>query len=142
MIRFILMLVAVWLALLPPFFTDGACTAEFDHVATLIADNDKALASPESAFAYWRSRNVPVQVISIDQCHRSRPRFVEDCGLGDLVYAAVPIQNKICRFYRDSKVRVQLQYDERGRLRQVRTDMNPFKYLPLPWLGVTLNWAK
>jgi hypothetical protein len=29
MIRLFLVIALVWLALMPPFFTDGACTAEF-----------------------------------------------------------------------------------------------------------------
>jgi hypothetical protein len=39
-------------------------------------------------------------------------------------------------------VRVQLQYDERDRLVRVATDMSPFKSLPLPFIGVTLHWAR
>src|SRR5450631_2199129 len=43
---------------------------------------------------------------------------------------------------RDSDVRVQLQYDDRERLRQLQADMKPFKYFSFPWLGVKLYWAK
>ena len=32
-------------ALMPPFFTDGACTAEFDNVARQIQENKLSLAS-------------------------------------------------------------------------------------------------
>jgi hypothetical protein len=82
MIRVLLGLALIWAVLMPPFFTDGACTAEFDQV------------------------------------------------------------NKICRYYRDSEVRVRFQYDDRGRLRQLQADMKPFKFLSFPWLGTKLYWAK
>jgi hypothetical protein len=141
-IRFILVVVLVWLVLLPPFFTDGACTAEFDRVSSLIANNKQLLASPELAEAFWRARNVPLQEISSAQCRRSRPRFIDDCGPGELLYVSVPIENQVCRFYRDSAVRVQLQYDDANRLRQLQADMKPFKYLALPWFGIKLYWAK
>jgi hypothetical protein len=137
MIRVILVIALVWLALLPPFFTNGACTAEFNHVSGEITDNRKWLASPELAEAFWRGRNVPVQAISYEECHRSRPRFVDDCGQGELLYVAVPIQDRVCRIYRDSAVRVQLKYDDQNRLRELQTDMKPFKYLRIPWSGVT-----
>jgi hypothetical protein len=142
MIRFILVIVLIWLVLLPPFFTDGACTAEFDQVSSLIANNKPLLASPELAEAFWRARSVPMQTISSAQCRRSRPRFIDDCGPGELLYATVPVQNPVCHFYRDSEIRVQLQYDDGNRLRLLQADTKPFKYLALPWFGIKFYWAK
>lgn len=142
MIRLILVIVLIWLFLIPPFFTDGACTAEFDQVARQIQDNKPALSSSASAQAYWNSVQVPIQVISAERCRVSRPRFVDSCGPGDLLYVAIPIQNKVCHFYRDSDVRIQLQYDDHGRLRQLQADMKPFKFFSLPWLGLKLYWGK
>lgn len=142
MIRLMLVIAVVWLALMPPFFTDGACTAEFDQVARQIQDNRPALASSASAQAYWNSVHVQAQLITAAGCRTTRPRFVDSCGPGDLLYVAVPIQNKICHFYRDSDVRVQFQYDDRGRLRQLQADMKPFKFFSLPWLGLELYWGK
>jgi hypothetical protein len=142
MIRVLVAIALVWLVLMPPFFTDGACTAEFDNVARRIQENKPSLGSFASAREYWNSAHVSVQEISAAQCRVSRPRFVDSCGPGDLLYVAVPIQNKVCHFYRDSDVRVQLQYDDRGRLRQLQADMKPFKYFSFPWLGVKLYWAK
>ena len=142
MTRVILVIALVWLALMPPFFTDGACTAEFDKVARQIQENKPSLASSASALAYWNSAHVPAEVITAARCRVSRPRFVDSCGPGDLLYVAVPIQNRICHFYRDSDVRVQLQYDDRGRLRQLQADMKPFKFFSLPWLGLKLYWGK
>ena len=51
MIRIFLVLAVVWLLLLPPFFTDGACTAEFNQVARQIQDHRPLLASSASAQA-------------------------------------------------------------------------------------------
>jgi hypothetical protein len=118
MIRLLVAIALGWAVLLPPFFTDGACTAEFDNVARQIQENRPSLASFASAQEYWNAAHVSVQSIS------------------------VPIHNTVCHFYRDSAVRVQLRYDDQGRLRQLQADMKPFKYFSIPWLGVTLYWAK
>jgi hypothetical protein len=142
MIRVFLAFALVWLVLMPPFFTDGACTAEFDNVAREIQASKPVLASFASAQEYWNSAHVSVQTISAAQCRASRPRFVDYCGPGELIYVAIPIQNRVCRFYRDSDVRVQLQYDDRGRLRQLQADMKPFKFFTAPWLGTKLYWGK
>jgi hypothetical protein len=139
----VIAILLIWAALMPPFFTAGACDAEFDVVASQIAQNKPLLASPELAAAYfWRSANLPVRIISAEQCQRSRPRFVDGCGAGDLLYVTIPIRNTVCRIYRDSEIRVQLQYDEKGRLRRLQTDMHPFKYLRLPWLGINWYWGR
>lgn len=135
-------LALVWIALLPPLFTAGACTAEFNQVLSQLSGNQTSLSSPALAQAYWNLRRIPNSVISADQCRRAKPRFIDTCGVGPLVYAVVPVQNNICRIYRDGSIRIQLQYDERARLTRVVTEMNPFKSLPLPWVGVTLHWAR
>jgi hypothetical protein len=142
MIRVFLILALFWAVLLPPFFTDGACTAEFDQVSRQIQENKAAFSSPLSAQQYWYAQHLPVQVIAADRCRVSRPRFVDVCGPGDLIYVAVPIQNKVCHFYRDSSVRIQFQYDDRGRLRRFQADMDPFKLFSIPWLGIKLYWGK
>ena len=142
MVRILAVVALVGVALLPPLFTNGACTAEFDHEASQLGANQKSLASPTLAQAYWSSRQIPISVVSSEQCRHARPRFVEVCGTGVLVYAVVPVQNRVCRFYRDDGIRVQLQYDDRDRLTRMVTDMNPFRSLPLSWLGVTLHWGR
>ncbi len=142
MVRVLAVVALVWVALLPPLFTDGACTAEFDHEASQLAVNRKSLASPTLAQAYWSSRRIPISVVSAEECRRTKPRFVEACGSGALVYAVVPVQNRICRFYRDDGIRIQLQYDDHNHLTRMITDMNPFTSLPLSWLDVTLHWGR
>jgi hypothetical protein len=56
MARILAVVALVWLALMPPLFTGGACTAEFDHEASQLAVNQKSLATPALAQAYWSSR--------------------------------------------------------------------------------------
>ena len=141
MVRILAVVALVWVALLPPLFTDGACTAEFDHEASQLGANQKSLASPTLAQAYWCSRQIPISVVSPERCRHAKPRFVEVCGSGALVYAVVPVQNRICRFYRDDGIRVQLQYDSRNRLARMVTEMNPFRSLALPF-GIALHWAR
>jgi hypothetical protein len=99
MIRVFAAIAVVWLMLMPPFFTNGACTAEFDAVASQIQGNKPSFASLASAREYWNSVRVPVQTISAVQCRGAKPRFVDSCGRGDLLYIAVPIHNQVCRFY-------------------------------------------
>src|SRR5215470_8490546 len=104
----------VWLALVPPFFTNGACTAEFEGEVTKLQADIARLRTATAAEQYWTSRAVPMATISAAQCRQAKPRFLAHCGSGPLVYARVPVKNQLCRLYRDSEVKVQLQYDERG----------------------------
>lgn len=142
MLKFLAVMLLVWLALMPPLFTDGACTAEFERESALLAANQPSLATPALAQAYWSSRQIPVSVISAKQCRLARSKFVDSCSSGELVYAVVPIENRVCRIYRDDEIRIKLQYDDKGRLTRMVTDMNPFKSLPLPWLGVIVHWGR
>ena len=129
-----------WLLLLPPLFTAGACTREFEVEARRAeADRDR-FRTLETARAYWSERGAPYSVIAYDQCRKSRPRWLEKCGDGPLLVARVPVKNPICRIYRDDEIRVQLQYDDRGRLGRVQADMNPHRSLPLP--GYTIHWGR
>lgn len=142
MIRVFIVIVGIWLVLMPPFFTEGACTAEFDQVARAIQDNKPIFGTIASTKAFWRSTAASVQTVSAAQCRFSRPRFVDSCGPGDLLYVSIPIQNKICHYCRDSEVRVLFQYDEHGRLRKLQADMKPFKFFSIPWFGTKLYWGK
>jgi hypothetical protein len=119
--RFYLALALVWLGLAPPLFTDGACTAEFESHS---------------------ARIVPAALLTLDDCRRAKPRFLDHCRPGPLVYARVPVNNWVCRLYRDDEVRVQLHYDDLGRLLRVQTDMNPFKFVRVPYVNTTVYWAR
>ncbi len=141
MLKIALALVVAWLALMPPLFTDGACTKEFDTETARFAKDMAQLGSPEAAARYWSGRGVPHTVVSVEQCRRAKPRWLQSCGGGPIVHARVPVGNAVCAIYRDDEIRVRLFYDERGRLGQTQFDMNPYKSLPLV-AGVTLHWAR
>ena len=137
---FLVILVLGWLAFLPPFYTHGACDAEFQQERAEVASNHGAFASVALARSYWQSKAVPVSVLSPDQCDHLVLKFLDTCGPGPLVYAAVPVKNRICRFYRDDSVTVQLGYDEHGQLQRVDSDMKPSKSLTIPFVG-TFYWS-
>jgi hypothetical protein len=140
-LRYFLLLLALgWLAFLPPFFTHGACDAEFQQVRAEVASNHSAFATIALATSYWQSKAVPVSVLSANQCRHAVLKFLDSCGPGTLVYVAIPVKNRICRFYRDDSVTVLLGYTEQGQLERVETDMQPGKSLSLPFLGV-FYWA-
>jgi hypothetical protein len=139
----LIVVVLIGAALLPPFFTAGACDAEFNRVATAMTDDRQALASPELAAVYfWRTFGLPVRLISAAECRRSKPGFVDACGAGDLVYVKVPIHDLVCRIYRDSAIQVRVQYDEHGRLQRLQPEMKPYRVLHLPWLGIDWFWGR
>ena len=142
MLKFLAVIVVIWLALMPPLFTDGTCTAEFDRESATLSANQQSLATPVLAQAYWTNRQLPVLTLTAKQCRLARSKFVDSCSSGDLLYVTVPIENRICRIYRDDEIHIKLQYDDKGLLTRMQTDMNPFKSLPLPWFGLTVHWGR
>jgi hypothetical protein len=140
--RFYTALGIAWLILLPPLFTGGACTAEFDAEAAGVTGESTRIRTLEAGLQYWASRRQPVLQLSPDDCRRAKPRYLSHCGSGTLVVARVPVKNLVCRIYRDQEILVQLQYDEFGRLARVSTDMAPYKSLPIPFTSTTLYWAR
>jgi hypothetical protein len=140
-VKLLLGVAVVWAALMPPLFTHGACTAEYEaENKRLEADRD-AIKTPTGADAWYSTRGVPHTTLSVDECRHRKPRNLSRCGSGPLVVANVPVSNLICRIYRDDRVAVMLQYDERDRLARVESEMSPFKSLPLPW-GGAIDWAR
>ena len=140
--RFYLAVVVAWIVLLPPVFTGGACTAEFDAEAARISAESARIGTLDASERYWASRSQPIAVLTRDDCRRAKPRFLAHCGSGPLVIAKVPVKNPICRIYRDSEIAVHLQYDELGRLATVATDMAPYKSLHIPFTDITFHWAR
>lgn len=130
-----------WLALMPPLFTGGACTREFDAEAARIEADGAKLKTPAAAAEYLRSRALSYVVASVEDCRRAKPRWLQSCGGGPIIHATVPVKNPVCRVYRDGEIRVRLFYDERDRLSRTQVDMDPYKSLPLAG-GVTLHWAR
>ena len=142
MLKLAAVIAIVWIALLPPLFTDGACTREFDAEHERVESDRARLGSLEEARRYWSERAIPHQVLSVEQCRRARNDFITVCGGGPMVLAKVPVRNLICRVYRDDSVTVQLHYNAKDRLSRIQTDMAPYKSLPLRALGFTLHWAR
>lgn len=140
--KFFVAVAAIWLALLPPFFTDGACTAELEAASAAVDANADSWTSAQLAAAYWQKQAVPVSVISVERCQKVKPRFLSACGDGPLVVASIPVSNRICRIYRDDEISVRLQFDELERLRRITTEMSPYKSLPIPFTTITLHWAR
>ena len=132
----------IWLALLPPLFTNGACTAEFDAEMSNLKTDAARFRTAALAEAYWSSRDLPATILTAEKCRLAKPRFLSRCSNGPLVYVRVPVKTQVCRLYRDNEILVQLQYDGRGNLARIATDMKPFKSLPLPFVGITLHWAR
>jgi len=56
LLRFLAVVALVWLALLPPLFTDGACTREFDAESARIQTDQRQYRTPEMARTYWNGR--------------------------------------------------------------------------------------
>lgn len=138
----VLLVAIVWIALAPPLFTGGSCTAEFDHESATLDRNKEALKSSEKAHAYWNNRSVPHRVLSVDDCRRAKPRNLDRCGSGPLLIAKVPVNDTICKIYRDDEIRVMLHYDGFDRLSRMEVDMNPYRSLPIPFTNYTIHWAR
>src|SRR5438034_11849656 len=111
LIKILIPVAIAWIALMPPLFTDGACTAEFNQESARLEKDGKSLGSSVLADTYWRERSVAHVVLSVDQCRKAKPRFLARCADGPLVIAKVPVKDRICSIYRDDELRIQLQYD-------------------------------
>ena len=142
MLRILAVLAIAWIVLLPPLFTAGECTREFERERARVEADRSRLGSVGQARQYWNARGVPYQVLGASQCQHARNAFITACPSGQLVLAGVPVRNVVCRLYRDDAVTVQLDYDSRDRLARIQSDMAPYKSLPLPALGFTLHWAR
>jgi hypothetical protein len=123
----------------PPRSLDPLAVHWFHHNTAFFSS---LLSTPQSAVQYWQDRAVAPTVIPEEQCRKVKPRFLADCGNGPLIYVRVPVENRICRLYRDDEVKIQIQYDERNHPVRIAVDMDPFKSIPLPFIGVTLHWAR
>jgi hypothetical protein len=67
---------------------------------------------------------------------------VEVCPGGPLLLVEIPVKNRICHYYRDDSVHVQLGYNVRLQLVHLQTDMTPYHTLKSRFLGIELNWGK
>jgi hypothetical protein len=134
--------VAFWIALTPPLFTHGACTSEFDAYSGEIEHDRPSIATLAAAESYLATRRIPYEVVTAERCERSPPREVDACTGGPIVLAAMPIHNRVCRFYRDDRVLLQLGFNRALQLVRIQTDMKPFRVLKSETLGFEIDWAK
>ena len=138
--KFLALVALIWLVLLPPLFTGGDCTREFDDEQARIGSDLAKVRGSRDALAYWNGRGIVPRLVSLDNCRRAKPRDLQSCGGGPFVQASVPVRNLVCRIYRDDQIRVRLFYDEHDRLVRTAVDMSPFYSLPIP--GMTIHWAR
>ena len=141
MLTFLALVGVIWVLLMPPLFTGGACTREFDAEAKRVEADREQVATLAQARQYWTGRGVEYRVLTLEQCRRGRLPYLEGCR-GPVVYASVPVGNLVCRVYRDDAATVQLHYTEKEKLARVQVDMKPFRTLPLPFLDTAIHWGR
>jgi hypothetical protein len=142
-VRSVLLFLALgvfWLALLPPLFTRGECTAEFALATARLHEARPALGTLQQAQAYLRSQALPIELISAAQCE-SWPGIMS-CAGGPVLLVSLPVHNRICRLYRDDAIRVQLGFNALQQLVRTETDMSPYGMLRLPLIGIEIDWAR
>jgi hypothetical protein len=139
----VLLLIACGIgALLPPFCTHGACTAEFDAVSGLLETALPRIRTAPAAREFLAAHGMAYQALSSQQCAAVRPREVERCPSGELLLGAVPVANRVCRYYRDESVRFQLAFNLNSQLIHIQTDMHPYRMLRFPMTDFELDFAK
>lgn len=129
-------------ALLPPLFTHGACTAEFNAVSDLLEAARPEMLTLAKARAFLAAHGMSYQALSARQCDAGRPREVELCPSGELLLGAVPVTNQVCRYYRDDSVRFQLAFNLNNQLIHIQTDMHPYRMLRFPLTDFEIDVAK
>jgi len=129
-------------ALIPPFFTNGACTAEFELRSAEAEALKSYLATVPQARAYLSGHVMPFVEVSAEQCETALPPGIEACSDGPIILTSMPVEDRVCRFYRDDKVRVQLLFGRTLQLRRIQTDMKPYKIFSAPVLHQVWYWAR
>lgn len=137
-----LLVIAGILAALPPFFTRGTCTAEFNAASDAIQQARPRLANLEDARAYLRSKGLLYRTLTAQHCASSPPPGVQICPGGPVLLVDIPVKNRVCRYYRDGSTHVQLGFDSDLQLAHMQMDMRPYHMLKLSFIGVELDWAK
>jgi len=122
-------------AVLPPFFTRGACTQEFDAAGSLLEQGRPQLLTLTAAQQFLVARGLGYQLVSAERCEPAPLRDVGSCPGGALLLGVVPVRNRICRYYRDNNVRFQLGFNNHEQLVRIQTDMNPYRRLRVPFYG-------
>ena len=126
----------------PPFFTHGACNAEFDATTAAFEGQRSRMSSVSDAQAYLAEQGISYRAISAELCKHWPARDAVICPGGPVLLAALPVQNRICRYYRDSSIHLQLGFNEYLQLVRIQTDMKPYKFMRLPWIDREVDWGK
>lgn len=138
----IILIVAVAAVLwLPPVFTGGACTAEFEAVSAMLEHARAGILTLPQAQQYLSDHGIVYQVLTAERCEAAPPPNVTVCPGGPVLLGAVPVRNRICHYYRDANVRFQLGFNRLSQLVRIQTDMNPYQMLKLPF-GLELDMGK
>jgi hypothetical protein len=137
-----LLLVLGVLALLPPFFTHGACTAEFEAASDALERQRAQMGTLELAESYLQSQALSFRILTAERCSASPPRDVEVCPGGPMLLVRLPVKNATCRYYRDDTIRLQIGFNKREQLVHLQTDMNPYRMLKVPLVGLEVDWAR
>lgn len=138
----VVLIVAALVIAVPPFFTHGACTAEFDATAGSFEGARAELATLEQARAWLAARAIGYLTVPADRCDNWPSREALECHGGPVLLIARRVSDPICRYYRDPTIRVQLGFNSHQQLVKVQTDMNPYKILKMPALGLEIYYAK
>lgn len=130
------------IAWLPPLFTRGACTAEFDALSGQLQQARAQLLTLSAAESFLSAHGISYQNLTDAQCESSTLSDIVSCPGGTLIIGAVPVKNKICHYYRDANVRFQLGFNRLAQLVRVQTDMNPYRKLKVPGLDYEVELGK
>src|SRR5258706_12239531 len=95
MLRILALVALIWLALLPPLFTAGACTREFDAEAQRLEAERANYTTLDAARGHWPGRNVSYSGLSYDQCRKPRPRGPGVGGKGPLLHPRGPATSAV-----------------------------------------------
>ncbi len=130
----VLLVIAAIAAVLPPFFTDGACTAEFDAVGERLERARPQLLTLAQGQEFLKAHGMSYEALTPERCSAWRPRdILVECPTGMLLVGLVPVTNRVCRYYRDQNVLFQIAYNGRQQLVHIQTDMKPYTILRTPW---------
>ena len=137
-----LVILGVLIALVPPFLTRGACTAEFDQVTEGFQALRPQFADLDLAQSYLSAQALRYQLLSSERCLIWPEREGVVCPGGPVLLVSIPVKDRVCHYYRDRRIRLQIGFNSRRQLALIQTDMNPYQMLKLPALGIELDWAK
>jgi hypothetical protein len=135
-------IILVLLLPIPPLFTAGACTAEFEQASGDFERLRGELLTVGTAVAYLSAHHMAYGTVSPERCELSPPRDVEVCPGGPILIVEVPVRNRVCRYYRDATIRQQLGFNRTEQLVRLQSDMNPFHFLKVPYLDIEVDWAR